>query len=74
MVTGASLSLLQSIENTNGFRILHRSFEANIAELRSLENVIRSESSGLVAGITLDSELGSESGKCVEELCFKSVP
>lgn len=70
--TKAALSLLQSIGHTNEFSVLQKSFESKVAELRSLGNVIRAESSGLLAGITLDFELGFESGKCVEKLCFKS--
>lgn len=70
--TKAALARLQFIGHTNEFRVLNKSFESKVAELRSLGSVIRAESSGLVAGITLASELGSESGKCVEELCFQA--
>lgn len=70
--TKAALSLLQTTAHTEEFSLLQGVFASKVKGLCDLEDVVRSESSGLTAGITFSPSLGDDSGKRVEELCYSS--
>lgn len=68
----STLKYLNHVISSKNFIDLNKIFSKKVKSLNNLVSVERSENYGLIAGITLNSELGSDAGKRLENECFKN--